>query len=219
MSVKTIPYVSLEFFEEQAEEFSKIAKTTIPLHQIYDLVFGDLNLYDIVPRNIFYDLHPHLFKIKRLIGIKEILPKIYVSFAFKDMQYLIGKVISHQWCSYFDPECEIIQCDAGKMRSFDDLWAICQTYYPDISAKDVMQELLQYSVNQEIPLSFGRCSTMGKIRITCKRKGCLLINDYPTKYNSIYSWNDLFKMVGLEDYEKRLAFLNSKSILYSRLIT
>ena len=142
MSVKTIPYVSLEFFEEQAEEFSKIAKATIPLHQIYDLVFGDLHLYDIVSRNIYDDLYPHLSKIKKLIGVEEILPKIYVSFKFKDIQDLIGKVVSHQRYSYFDPECEVIQCTTGKMRSFDDLWAICQTYYPDISAKDVMQELL-----------------------------------------------------------------------------
>lgn len=44
--------------------------------------------------------------------------------------------------TYFDVECTKLQCFSGKNRSFDDLYDIILTYYPETTIKELAIELL-----------------------------------------------------------------------------
>ncbi len=44
--------------------------------------------------------------------------------------------------TYFDEACTQIQCESNKWRSFDDIFEIVNTYFPNTEEKEIMHELL-----------------------------------------------------------------------------
>lgn len=110
------------------------------------------------------------------------------------------------------------QCQADRMRSFDDIWILADTYMPDIELVDVMKGLLLYNVTAKdieskvLPKSFSHCSTMRRIRYTNSNSSFnrILQNINCNKYDSIFTWKELFDMINIKNDADLLEFYNKE---------
>lgn len=99
-----------------------------------------------------------------------------------------------------------IQCQPNRMRSFDDILFLANNYLPDLEVKDVMAGLLLFNVTPELieknqlPKSFSNCSTMRRIRFTNSWHNFdnVLYSIDCNKYDSKYSWRELFNMLNIK---------------------
>jgi hypothetical protein len=119
--------------------------------------------------------------------------------------------------TYSDSKCTLLHCTEGRMRSYDDLYLLVKTYYPKIAHKRLIRILLTKIYSYEIlvdvskgikvpyytPASLYNCSTMRRIRLTYSgarntAEGTIPIWGGPMdKYDSKYSWEDLFKLANI----------------------
>lgn len=97
----------------------------------------------------------------------------------------------------------VLQCVGGKMRSFDDIWIIADTYFPEIDVADIFKELMLWNVtSSHIKEGFlwkglANCSTMKRIRFTNSPTKIDVIWKMvdSDKFESVYYWRDLFNML------------------------
>lgn len=119
-----------------------------------------------------------------------------------------NQLYSSSLSTYYDKECTNIQCICNKLRSFDDMYMITKTYYPSITVKKLITILVNLTIikggNLLVP-QFSDCGGMRRIRIIYYMKA----NTYAEvmtklKYDSVYSWKELFNMIDLteEKYNK-----------------
>ncbi len=149
---------------------------------------------------------------KRPKTIKEFITKIFVPNTNnpQSMIYLYGIK------TYSDKECTKLQCHSNKFRSFDDILTLTKTYYPSITPKRLMHELLisrssnLVRSNETKYLYMGICSTMQRIRLYYST-----FNSHQTQYqfptklklSSKYSWHELLKMIGIKNSKQLSAYL------------
>ena len=100
-----------------------------------------------------------------------------------------------------------LHCVANKMRSYDDLYYLCKTYIPNVTHEEMIKSLLLYKQNDifEINIFLYNCTTMNKIRYEFGRNKSF-VDIYNTaikvhRYNSLYSWGQLFKMININSLE------------------
>lgn len=95
-------------------------------------------------------------------------------------------------------------CMANRMRSFDDLWKIARSYFPEVDPRDVFKEMLLFRADLEtiekgfMNFQLSNCSTMKRIRYVPASKTAVKLNWRSIdvdKYQSVYSWRDLFNIV------------------------
>lgn len=140
--------------------------------------------------------------------------------------------------TYSNEKCTKIQCEFGRMRSFDDILEIVRTYFPKTSAEQLFHELLimedwvsypeghVYTPNDKIlegkricP-SLTNCSTMRKIRFTriydvSNTGPNVNLDAFCNKYDSVYSWEDLFESIGFKRSDITTANVNAYIAKYS----
>lgn len=116
--------------------------------------------------------------------------------------------------TYFDKECTRLQCSAQRLRSFEDLFELLTTYYTDLTKKDVIEILsstvLKSNVNVPLYLHISNCSTISRIRVFYYEdiNSCAL--DFNcSKYNSEFSWADLFKLINVNSREEYREYLKN----------
>lgn len=104
--------------------------------------------------------------------------------------------------TFLDKECTRVQCHANKMRSFDDLLAAVNTYFPTASPKLLIKCLLTVNIKfksgSKTRLRLENCGDIQRTRILFHCTDC---NGYfgHDKYKSKYSWEDLFLMLELKN--------------------
>jgi hypothetical protein len=126
--------------------------------------------------------------------------------------------------TYKNKECTKIQCEPDRLRSFDDLYYLCKTYFPTITYKTVFKTLLRlyYSSNSyEYTYQLANCLAMRRIRyyiVVTLSKNCaegvlrrainqsIYYYDQP-KLGSLYSWEELFSMLGLNSRNEIVEYL------------
>ncbi len=119
--------------------------------------------------------------------------------------------------TYSDIECKTVQCVKGKFRSFDDILEICTTYFPNITVKKVVKELvtLRMKVKTKEGIVYQYpwlvvCGDIQKITIKYTKSGLSENNnfflhtsasvlDIRMKKDSKYSWFELLNMLGLKE--------------------
>lgn len=117
--------------------------------------------------------------------------------------------------TFSDKECLVRQCTKGRMRSFDDLFELMQTYYPELSIIDVLNLLISHVPTGTLNFpKFGVCSTMKRIRFIY---GSYIENatlryyresfNHPI-YESKHSWRELFAMLGIKDGDELMNYVN-----------
>lgn len=103
--------------------------------------------------------------------------------------------------TFFDKGCTKFQCHSNRMRSFDDLYYLVSTYYPEISSKDLMHEILVADIckenGQKLFPHLHSCSSMRRIRIIHFKNFCIIPINNVLQYNSKYSWIELLEMLGI----------------------
>lgn len=133
---------------------------------------------------------------------------IYTKFGKQDTIYkFIRKLYSdisngeaHALATYSDKGCTILQCQARRLRSFDDLLECVQTYYPHATPEYLMHVLLTIVIKHEgkhLYLYMSNCTTISRIRVYYYT-GESYENINCSKYNSKWSWMNLLEMIKLK---------------------
>ena len=110
----------------------------------------------------------------------------------------IGVVLGVE--SYANKECTNWQCNAQKMRSFEDIFDCVKTYFKTATRKRVLEEILRLNMSYgafKFYPQFGYCGGMRKIKIYYAR-GASRFTNLDLTGKSLQSWNNLFLTLGLK---------------------
>lgn len=121
---------------------------------------------------------------------------------------------THAHSTYKDKRCTQLH-SRHMRRSFDDLHEIVQTYFPRATPKMVFKRLLKLKHPLYTNLILTNCDGMMRIRISLYKDGNNSPSTYysavnTAKYNSKYSWKDLFEMVGITNQDEFERYKNEK---------
>lgn len=121
--------------------------------------------------------------------------------------------------TYSNIECTYCQCLAGKLRSFDDIHILMNTYFPKTDIKTTFETIIsfgkQYSEETKkcVSIQLGVCSTMGKLRVVPIK---MTIPDtiefvyFNTKMShSPHTWEQILEISGFTK-ESAMAFRKEK---------
>lgn len=107
--------------------------------------------------------------------------------------------------TYTDSECKFVQCAENKYRSFDNILECVNTYFPKVTAKELIHELLTLNLKTktgaQLYLRMANCSTINKIRCWYginTSSDVLLVS----RLGSQYSWKELLEMLGIKTQEQ-----------------
>jgi len=142
---------------------------------------------------------------KKPESIKELLTLFFSSELMDDRRLNVE--------SYSNEECTDIQCDRNKLRSFDDILELVQTYFPSAEPKEVIHDLitldLKTETGRELYPHLGDCSTINRIRFLYYKEYHYVEFCNIEKRNSKYSWKELLSLLEinnnseLEEYVKK----------------
>ncbi len=147
--------------------------------------------------------------------------KIYVDFeipaTLKEFLTLFFSYDNGYQCksvkTYYDEACVDLQCEENKYRSFDDLFDIVNTYY-DVSEKELVQELIDLIIiknDTKHYVYFSNCSDIKRITVFYyNRLNHRLYEpgEYSNQYNSKYHWFELLTMIGINNKDEYLTYLD-----------
>jgi hypothetical protein len=140
-------------------------------------------------------------KFKKPRSVREFLLKFFTAHTLHQTHYTGGATWNNQ-------ECTNLQCDTNKWRSFDDVYYLVRTYFPTITPKRLIHELLVLYLNGTTKryLQMGTCGGMSRIRIIYFT-GPLIGYDI-NKYSSVYSWPELLAMLDIKSTTDLQAYLD-----------
>lgn len=117
--------------------------------------------------------------------------------------------ISDSKKTYKDKDCKIEQCKEGKYRSMDDIYYLCKTYFPNVTVKKVMHELLMFKSGDKYKaIQFYTCGTMKKLRVIPMSYTTYDESIRCSKYDSQWSWKELFSLVGINSQNDLINYTN-----------
>lgn len=121
--------------------------------------------------------------------------------------------------TYSDPAYKYIQCEANKHRSFDDIHALLNTYFPDTDVKTTFETILSFGIQysedmkKRMTLQLAQCSTMSKLRAAfyflTPPRHLEILNKGLKMSLSAYTWNQILEMSELTE-TTALAFRKQK---------
>jgi hypothetical protein len=120
--------------------------------------------------------------------------------------------------TYFDEKCLEIQCKAGKYRSFDDIYIIAKTYFPEVTEKDVIHELLirnfkTSGVNLNPWFTFcGSIHMPTLIYYHDLNSGDSTFIDNPPSNISKYTWKSVLELVGITNLKELKEYITNNKI-------
>lgn len=138
---------------------------------------------------------------------------IYVKFEIpKTPREFIKKLFSHTALAdritcvetYSDSECKTVQCLAGKVRSFDEIFFCTKTYFKDITTKEVLHILLTLDVGTFYPY-FKKCGNINRINMLYYFRNIntnAIFCDAYGQYKSLWSWKQLFALLDIDSCGK-----------------
>ena len=137
--------------------------------------------------------------------------KIYVQFkkpktvrAFLKSFFLGGNTMYYSVITYEDKECKRQQCGPNRMRSFDDIFDCVKTYFPAVSEKRVLHELLTAGYSNgghPLEVALTTCSTMNKIRVVYYPGVPKCHFEHSRMVNSRYNWKQLLGLLEIKNQQ------------------
>lgn len=109
---------------------------------------------------------------------------------------------AHSIETYSDSECAILQCNARRIRSFDDIYELITTYYPELTIKDVIKLLVNTNIksttNEQLYIFLTNCSIIYRINFFFYNdiKSCSQGYDL-SKMGSKHTWKELLAMIDI----------------------
>ncbi len=155
-------------------------------------------------------MKPIYVKFKRPRSVREFLIQLYS----RDSNSPLPSCVT----TYHNKECTNVQCSKN-WRSYDDIYALIHTYYPSITHKQLIHNLLVFSWEKTIYKGgkeektihmfphFGYCGGMSRLRWM------------PFNYASIYyfcttktySWQELFAKLNVDSMESAQIYIDNHS--------
>lgn len=129
-------------------------------------------------------------KIEKPKTIEELLLQL---FTFKG-HYHTGTT------TYLDEACTQIQCEENKWRSFDDVYELVNTYFPNTDEKEVMRQLLILPLKKDNGIDlypyFAFCNKINMCTLMVYPSSGANNKDSLTKTKGVgkYAWGDLLEM-------------------------
>lgn len=124
--------------------------------------------------------------------------------------------------TYKDKECTELQCAAGRSRSFDDMYELITTYYPETTRKDLVHELLTFRITRPNGYFYFANSYCYEIKrpvigyyFQFIKFGPLSIEGYggylsTGKQKAEHSWKELFAMVDIKTKKQLFEYIFTK---------
>ena len=110
--------------------------------------------------------------------------------------------------TFYDSLCTELHCVKNKFRSFDDIYYLCKSYLPATTEKEIMHELVTFTLGNTI-LGFSDCSYIRRIKVfTFNLKE--LREHWPDIYtkqinfdqfDSQWNWKELFNLLDIKSDE------------------
>lgn len=149
-----------------------------------------------------------------MIYVNFTIPKTPRSFLKKLFSFNWNNTINSTVQTYYDINCKGIQCYTRKKRSFDDILECTQTYFPNITPKELFKLLLTLNIKTKN----GKTASLFLTNCRSIRRIILIYNSdvYDLSYNiliklcsfdSKYSWKDLFDMLNIKSQKDLDKFL------------
>lgn len=120
--------------------------------------------------------------------------------------------------TYSDKQCTVLQCQSYRQRSFDDIKILVKTYFPKTSPKVILKNLILLDPKTKngtcTGFVFSNCSTIDRIKINYNYVGSNDRKDYYfkncnfdiSKYDSEYSWRELFAMLNIHGIQDLIEY-------------
>lgn len=150
--------------------------------------------------------------------------QIYVDFEIPDtIREFLRKFFSHKIIgrvgpvrTYSDERKTRTQCVSNKMRSFDEIYDLVTTYFPEAEKKEVLHVLLTLKVKDSAGTvmypNFRRCSQIKRINFVYYCQD-LNTNDIFSKnydiYESKWSWKELFSELGINNLTEMKIYIKT----------
>jgi hypothetical protein len=158
------------------------------------------------------DYTPLYFKEADTSSVQELVNSLFFTY----------NGISYGQATYLDAEFKYEHCRDLKLRSFNDVYDVVNTYFPGTSPAEVFKAVL-LSVPKKrdsagywgIQLTY--CGTMERIRIVHigNFNNCL-INDHKTKNGHPFSWFELLKEAGFTSKIEAIAASDASRIFLEK---
>ncbi len=102
--------------------------------------------------------------------------------------------------TYSDEKCLNIQCIEGKLRSFDEVYDIITTYFPETTLKEIIHNLitLDFKLDEPLYIKMTNCSTINRIVLYYSTDYFNTSIFDISKYNSKYCWDELLNLLKLK---------------------
>ena len=142
---------------------------------------------------------------------------IFIKLIFEAYNYS-GSIYTMK-ATYLDPEYKYLHCLAGKLRSFDDIYAVIKTKFPAMEAHTIFGKLLKakiYNKGQRLYPQLSSCSTIKRIRFIYTAGGRRLIENYKDKniiwyceekYKSKWDWKTLLNRLNIHTPQQYIKYL------------
>ena len=144
-------------------------------------------------------------KIEKPKTISELLLKLLIT---ENGAYNSGNA------TYSDEACTEVQCEAGKWRSFDDIFELVNTYFPNTDEKTTMLEIMALDIKTTkgyvLRPYFNFCNQINMCTMMyysdphIAKTAC-------TKEKGIgkYAWGDLLELLGITNIEELKDYIDN----------
>lgn len=144
------------------------------------------------------------------------------------LYYMYSEAATHLSAlpTYHDPECNDLQCQGGRFRSYDDLFEIFSTYFPGVTTKEVTHALLSYTrvfkrktlrdnklvtVEEIANPQLAYCGSMRRIRFLYHFNSIYFKDEYlDMKLDSRWSWRHLLGELGIHNEEELMEYVEEQ---------
>lgn len=116
----------------------------------------------------------------------------------------------HGHKTYSDQKFLYPQCEETKMRSFNDLYDIARTYFPEVTPKEVFETLIALPIKVKVQLGF--CSTMRRIRFVylgMENRSSAVNYEEESTSGYPFSWQILGKELGMDTHAKLQEYIQN----------
>lgn len=113
--------------------------------------------------------------------------------------------------TFHNKECNLLQCKAGKMRSYDDIVELVATYFPNTTEKELVEAIV--CTHPNLIFYTYNCPDIGKPTLGYKPKSDYY--DVPKwsgehlNRNSKYDWKSILNIIGVNNHQELIKYYDT----------
>ena len=158
------------------------------------------------------DYTPLYFKEADTSSVQELVNSLFYTY----------NGISYGQATYLDAEFKYEHCRDLKLRSFNDVYDVVNTYFPGTSPAEVFKAVLLSIPKKRASDGYWSiyltyCATMERLRIVHSEKSMnCIIGNYTTKKGHPFDWYELVKEAGFKSKEEAIAASDASRVFLQK---